>query len=103
MLTSGKITWIALYGDLGMIFRRWLSLRRVAGDFLVTEEETMDRRHSDMLNSRLEEILTKRCTYISWNELYLWYGAQKLAAMSYRDLEERLQEISAGKTMQDGD
>lgn len=63
----------------------------------------MDRRHSDLLNSRLEEILTNGCTYISWNELYLWYGVHKLAAKSYRDLEERWEEISTGRTMRNGE
>jgi len=54
----------------------------------------MNKRHDDLLTSRLEEIITKGCTYISWNELYLWYGVAKLAARTYRDLAERWTEIT---------
>ncbi|MGV8891638.1 MAG: hypothetical protein ACOH2K_01530 [Burkholderiaceae bacterium] len=62
----------------------------------------MQKRHDDELINRLEQILTEGCVYISWNELYLWYGMQKLAAGTYRDLTMRWQEISDGKTMTDG-
>lgn len=55
----------------------------------------MERRHDDELTARLEEILTKGCTYISWNELYIWYDVQKIAARTYRDLSERWDEITA--------
>jgi hypothetical protein len=54
----------------------------------------MNKRHDELLTSRLEEIVTKGCTYIAWNELYLWYGVQKLAARTYRDLAERWDEIA---------
>ncbi|WP_198119411.1 hypothetical protein [Massilia rhizosphaerae] len=54
----------------------------------------MDKRHDELLTSRLEEIITKGCTYISWNELYLWYGVRKLAARSYRDLSTRWDELA---------
>jgi hypothetical protein len=53
----------------------------------------MDRRHDEILTNRLEEILTKGCTYIGWNELYLWYGVQRLAKRSYRDLSDRWDEL----------
>jgi hypothetical protein len=55
----------------------------------------IDKRHAELLTSRLEEIVTKGCTFIAWNELYLWYGVQKLAARTYRDLAERWDEIAA--------
>jgi hypothetical protein len=55
----------------------------------------MDRRHDDELTSRLEEIFTKGCTFISWNELYLWYDVQKIAARTYRDLSDRWDEIAS--------
>lgn len=59
----------------------------------------MDKRHDDLLTARLEEIVTKGCTYIAWNELYLWYGVQKLAARTYRDLAERWDEISSAQDL----
>jgi len=60
----------------------------------------MDKRHDELLTSRLEEILTKGCTFISWNELYLWYGVSKLAARTYRDLAERWDEIAAAQELE---
>lgn len=55
----------------------------------------IEKRHDELLTSRLEEIVTKGCTFIAWNELYLWYGVQKLAARTYRDLAERWDDIAA--------
>lgn len=61
----------------------------------------MDKRHDEVLTTRLEDIVTKGCAYISWNELYLWYGVQKLAARSYRDLSARWDELAASYNMTD--
>lgn len=60
----------------------------------------MDKRHDELLTSRLEEIVTKGCTSIAWNELYLWYGVQKLAARTYRDLAERWDEIATANDLE---
>jgi hypothetical protein len=54
----------------------------------------MEKRHQDLLTSRLEQIVTTGSTYIAWSELYLWYGVQKLAKRTYRDLSERWDEIA---------
>lgn len=56
----------------------------------------MERRHDEELTSRLEEIVTKGCTYISWNELYVWYNVQKIAARTYRDLSNRWDQLTEG-------
>lgn len=56
----------------------------------------MRKEHDYELTRRLERIITDGCTFISWNELYLWYGMQKLAAGTYRDLANRWDEISSG-------
>ena len=53
----------------------------------------MERRYEDILTCRMEDIFTKGAAFISWNELYLWYGVQKLAARTYRDLSERWDEV----------
>ncbi|MBQ5948553.1 hypothetical protein [Massilia sp. ST3] len=53
----------------------------------------MERRHEDAITSRLEEILTRGAAFISWNELYLWYGQKRLAVGSYRDLSNRWDEL----------
>jgi len=49
----------------------------------------MDKRHDEAIQRRLEQVLTEGCAYISWNELYLWYGQKRIAAGTYRDLSER--------------
>lgn len=54
----------------------------------------MDKRHSDTLDSKLEQIITEGAVYISWNELYLWYEAKALAASTYRDLHARWADIT---------
>lgn len=60
----------------------------------------MDKRHDELLTSRLEEILTRGSTFISWNELYLWYGVSKLAARTYRDLATRWDELAAAQDLE---
>lgn len=62
----------------------------------------MERRHEDELTKRLEQILTDGCTYISWNELYHWYGMQKLAAGTYRDLSQRWDDLTKTTKSPDG-
>ncbi|CAN7367155.1 hypothetical protein [Massilia sp. LjRoot122] len=59
----------------------------------------MQKEHDYELTRRLEQILTDGSTFISWNELYLWYGVQKIAAATYRDLANRWEEISDGYTV----
>lgn len=49
----------------------------------------MDRRHQDQLMNRLEDAWLHGITHITWEELYLWYGVQKIAARTFRDLDER--------------
>lgn len=62
----------------------------------------MDRRHQDTLTNRLEEARLNGVSHLTWDELYLWYGVQKIAARTYRDLEERwtsLTDNKAGRLM----
>jgi hypothetical protein len=56
----------------------------------------MERHHSDILTNRLEMVMDEGCAHVLRSELYRWYGKKKLAARTYRDLEERWQEISEG-------
>ena len=57
----------------------------------------MERRHIDILTNRLEQVLDAGCTHILWSELYRWYGVQKIAARTYRDLADRWQDVSEGR------
>jgi len=58
----------------------------------------MQRHHSDILTSRLETVMDEGCAHVLFSELYRWYGMRKLAARTWRDLEERWQEISDGES-----
>lgn len=57
----------------------------------------MEKRHQDNLTNRLEEASLVGCSHIVWEELYLWYGVQKIAARTYRDLEARWQALTDGE------
>ena len=58
----------------------------------------MERRHNDRLTARLEDAACNGCAYMTWDELYLWYGVKKIAAGTYRDLSERFAEIATSKS-----
>lgn len=49
----------------------------------------MERRHEDSIANKLEEAHLNGVSHITWDELYCWYGVQKIAAGTYRDLDDR--------------
>jgi hypothetical protein len=53
----------------------------------------MQVRHGEVLESRLEEAVLHGCALITWEELYLWYGVQKIAAGTWRDLALRWDKV----------
>lgn len=57
----------------------------------------MEKRHESLITNRLEEILAHGAVKILWNELYLWYGAKRIAAGTYTNLQDRWKEIGKGK------
>jgi hypothetical protein len=57
----------------------------------------MERRHDEILTARLEDVLLNGCSHITWDELYLWYGVQKIAAGTWRDLKIRWEEATDGR------
>lgn len=57
----------------------------------------MDKRHQDSLTNRLEDAFLNGCSHVSWSELYQWYGVQKIAARTYRDIENRWQDLTDAK------
>ncbi len=57
----------------------------------------MERRHDEILTARLEDVLLNGCSHITWQELYHWYGVQKLAANTWRDLKKRWEEVTEGR------
>ena len=54
----------------------------------------MDKRHQDTLTSRLEDAYLNGCSPITQREIYCWYGVEKIAARTWRDLEVRWQEVT---------
>lgn len=57
----------------------------------------MEKRHQDLLVNRLEEAALNGCAHVTWEELYRWYGVQKIAARTYRDIETRWQDLTDGR------
>jgi hypothetical protein len=45
--------------------------------------------HEAKLEQKLEELYKDRQTVVRWDDLYLWYGVQKISSRTYRDLLER--------------
>lgn len=56
----------------------------------------MERLHQNNLTARLEDAFLNGCSHITWNELYHWYGVQKIAAGTYRDLQTQWDELTDG-------
>jgi len=56
----------------------------------------MEKRHQDLLTTRLEDAAKNGCSHVTWNELYHWYGVQRLAAGTWRDIVNRWAEITEG-------
>jgi len=57
----------------------------------------VNKLHANLLTARLEEILNAGMTCLLWNELYRWYGVQKIAAGTLRDLDYRWDELTDGQ------
>ena len=56
----------------------------------------MEKRHQDSLTTRIEDAYLNGCSHVTWDELYHWYGVQKIAARTYRDIEARWQDLTNG-------
>ncbi len=54
----------------------------------------MNTYHEPQLYSRLDELLLRGQTFISWREMYLWYGVEKIAARTWRDILRRWTEYT---------
>lgn len=46
----------------------------------------MLKRHRESLETRLEQIKTHGWAHIAWNEIYLWYNAERIAVKTYKDI-----------------
>jgi hypothetical protein len=57
----------------------------------------MQKRHDEQITAKLEEIITHGAVFINWAEIRKWYGIQRVAAATYRDIAQRWQELTHGK------
>ncbi len=57
----------------------------------------MEKRYDEQLTTKLEEIITHGATLINWAEVRKWYGIQRVAAATYRDISNRWDELTGGK------
>jgi hypothetical protein len=53
----------------------------------------MIKRHEDQLWVRLDQLYANGTTFISWGELYHWYGIQRIAKAPWRDIKARWQQL----------
>lgn len=56
----------------------------------------MDKRHDNLLTAKLELVVNAGVAHVLWNELYSWYDVQKIAARTWRDLNQRWDELTDG-------
>ena len=47
------------------------------------------REHEALLNTALDQLFLRGSVSILWEELYYWYGAERLGRRSFRDIIER--------------
>lgn len=57
----------------------------------------MEKRHDDMLTTRLETVLNAGVAHILWKEIYMWYDVQKIAARTLRNLADRWEDLTEGE------
>ncbi len=53
----------------------------------------MQKRHEDLLGLRLDTLYITGITSITWQELYLWYGVDKIRKAPYRDIQDRWERL----------
>ena len=54
----------------------------------------MSPHHEMRLSDKLDEIHLWGQTFFYWRDLYLWYGVQKIAARTYRNIDKRWADYS---------
>lgn len=49
----------------------------------------MEKRYDDRLMACLETVMDRGYCQLYWTELQRWYGKQKIAARTFRDIQQR--------------
>jgi hypothetical protein len=63
----------------------------------------MLKRHVDQVWARLDELYANGTTFISWGELYHWYGVERIHKTPWRDLKARWDELLEERQEPKGD
>lgn len=63
----------------------------------------MNKFHANTLTGRLEEVVDRGVAHILWGELYRWYGAERIAIGTWRDLSERWTEVIGAEDADDNE
>ena len=50
-------------------------------------------RHESQLWARLDQLYANGTTFISWGEIYHWYGLKRIAKTPWRDIKRRWEQI----------
>lgn len=53
----------------------------------------MNKRHEEQLWSRLDSLYVSGVVFMSWDELYHWYGTERLAKAPWRDIKARWESL----------
>lgn len=53
----------------------------------------MIKRHEEQLWARLDQLFANGTTFISWGEIYHWYGIQRIAKAPWRDIKARWEQL----------
>jgi hypothetical protein len=56
-------------------------------------------RHSAELLSRLETVAIDGCVIVSWGQLLMWYGQERVTVGIWRDLLDKWQEVIEASVM----
>ncbi len=53
----------------------------------------MIKRHEEQLWTRLDQLYANGTTFISWGDLYHWYGIKRIAKAPWRDIKARWEQL----------
>lgn len=63
----------------------------------------MNKRHEEQLWSRLDSLYVNGVVFMSWDELYHWYGTERLSKGTWRDIKSRWESLLEEKRQQYND
>ena len=58
----------------------------------------MIKRHEEQLWARLDQLYANGTTFMSWGEIYHWYGVQRISKAPWRDIKARWEQLLEEKS-----